>query len=118
MPRTFVSAKIHGLRVTDKALEYHGSATLPKSLMELVGIRAYEQVHCFNKANGSRWVTYALPGPENQFTLNGAAARQGEVGDECLILAYRQEEVFSGAAVAFLKPDNSLDHVERYQAAQ
>ena len=116
--RTFVSAKLHGLFVTDKALEYHGSATLPKSLMELVGIQPYEQVHCVNKANGNRWVTYALPGPEGQFTLNGAAARQGEVGDECLIFTYRTKEVFSGAVVAFLKPDNTLDHTEVYEAGK
>jgi aspartate 1-decarboxylase len=114
--RTFISAKLHGLRVTDKALDYHGSATLPKSLMELVDIQPYEQVHCANKANGNRWVTYALPGPEGKFTLNGAAARYGEIGDECLIFTYRQEEVFSGAIVAFLGPDNRLAKTERYPA--
>jgi aspartate 1-decarboxylase len=116
--RTFVAGKIHGIRVTDKSLGYNGSASLPRELMDAAGIAEFEQVHIVNKANGNRWVTYAIEGPPGAFVLNGAAARQGEVGDECLIFTYRQEERYSGAAVVFLDPaTNTIARVERYAAA-
>lgn len=116
--KTFVAAKIHGIRITDKSLNYRGSATIPASLMRLAGIEPYERVYLVNKSNGNRWDTYAIPGPEGQFALNGAAARQGEVGDEVLLWTFRLEPAFSGATVVFVNAtDNTLDRVERYQSA-
>ncbi len=113
--KTFVGAKIHGLRVTDKSLNYRGSATIPLSLMEAAGISPFERVYLVNKNNGHRWDTYAIPGPEGGFALNGAAARQGEVGDEVLLWTFRLEAEFSGANVVFVNhADNTLDRVERY----
>lgn len=100
--RTYVGAKIHGLVVTDKSLDYEGSATIPGSLMDEAGINEYEAVHIVNKANGNRWTTYAIRGREGEFKLNGAAARQGEIGDECLLWTFRQESEFSGARVVFV----------------
>ena len=49
------------------------------------------------------------------FALNGAAARQGEVGDECLVICYRMEEKFSGAKVAFVGDGNVLDRIGDYE---
>jgi len=99
--RTYVAAKVHGLRVTDKALHYNGSQTIPESVLKASGIRPYEQVHCLNMNNGARWVTYAIPGPEGVCCLNGAAARQGEVGDELIIISYQQADRFPGANVVY-----------------
>lgn len=84
--------------------------------MTAAGIEPYERVFLVNKNNGNRWDTYALPGPEGAFTLNGAAARQGEIGDEVLLWTFKQESVFTGAAVVFVNPaDNSLDRIDRYE---
>ena len=99
--RTFVAAKIHGMRITDKALHYEGSQTIPESVLKASGIVPYEQVHCLNMSNGARWVTYAIPGPEGVCCLNGAAARQGEIGDELILITYRSAEVFQGATVVY-----------------
>jgi aspartate 1-decarboxylase len=118
MLRTFVSAKVHGIRVTAKALAYEGSATLPRDLMDAAGIAAFEQVHVVNKSNGNRWVTYAIEGPPGEFVLNGAAARMGEVGDECLVITYRVEETYSGARVAYLDPaTNAIVRMGTYAGA-
>jgi aspartate 1-decarboxylase len=114
--REFVGAKLHGLRVTGKSLDYEGSATLPVSLMELAGISPYERVYLVNKSTGTRWDTYALPGPEGEFRLNGAAARLGELGDECLLWTFRYEDRFSGATVIFLDEDNKVIRSQRYPA--
>ena len=86
--------------------------------MELADIQPFERVYMVNKNNGSRWDTYAIVGEEGEFTLNGAAARLGEVGDEVLLWAYRREESFSGAQVVFLDEQNQVALVERYPVAE
>ena len=116
--RTFIAAKIHGVTVTACHLNYHGSQSLPVSLMQAVGIQPYEQVHVVNLKNGQRWVTYALPGDEGVCTLNGAAAHKGEPGDELIVMTYRQEECFSGAKVAFATRDNRLREILTYPAEE
>lgn len=88
--RTYLRAKIHGIKVTDKNLRYDGSQSLPPSLMEKTGIKPGEQVHVVNVNNGQRWITYAITGKEGECVLNGAAARLGEVGDELIVMAYAQ----------------------------
>jgi aspartate 1-decarboxylase len=116
--REFVAAKLHGLRVTGKSLEYEGSASLATSLMEAAGISPYERVYLVNKSTGSRWDTYAIPGREGEFTLNGAAARLGEVGDEILLWTFRQEERFTGANVVFLNEFNKIERCKTYPAEE
>ncbi len=114
--KTFIAAKIHGLMVTACHKDYHGSQGVPRSLLEATGIEPYEQVHVVNLANGQRWVTYVLPAPEGECTLNGAAALLGEPGDELILMVYRQSERFDGAVVVFPGPCNSVGEVTRYPA--
>jgi aspartate 1-decarboxylase len=118
MLRTFVHGKIHGVRITECKLRYNGSAEIDTALLEASGIAPFEQIQVINVNNGSRLVTYAFPGQPGSFTLNGGAARLGAVGDECLVIAYRQEEVFSGANVVFIDPtDNSIRDTMHYPSA-
>lgn len=119
MLRTFVHAKIHGLRITECKLRYNGSAEIDTQLLEAAGIAPYEQIHIVNMTNGERLVTYAFPGRSGAFTLNGGAARAGQPDDDCLVIAYRMEEAFSGAKVVFVNgADNSLREVMPYEAAR
>ena len=112
--RTYVGAKIHGITVTDKSVDYHGSVSIDGTLLERAGIEPYEQVHIINLSTGARWVTYALPGPTGAFTLNGGGARLGEVGDRCVVLTYRQEETYRGAVVLFCYEGNAATRVMTY----
>ena len=116
--KEFVGAKLHGLRVTGKSLDYEGSASLAVSLMEAAGISPYERVYLVNKSTGSRWDTYAIPGREGEFTLNGAAARLGEIGDEILLWTFRREERFTGANVVFLNEFNKIERRKTYPAEE
>jgi aspartate 1-decarboxylase len=109
--RTWVAAKLHGLRVTDKAVHYHGSVTIGADLLAAAGIQDFEQVHVVNLANGNRWVTYALPGPEGAFTLNGGGARLGEVGDPCVVFTFQTGDTREPAPVVFTDETNRI--VER-----
>lgn len=109
--RTFVSAKIHNLVVTDASVNYHGSVTIGTDLLRLANIKAFEQVDIVNLNNGNRWTTYVLPGESGVFTLNGGGARLGVVGDRCVAMTYRQSETFEGADVVYCDENNGAsDH--------
>jgi aspartate 1-decarboxylase len=106
--RTYVAAKIHGLRVTAASVDYNGSVTVDQALLDAADIEPYEQVDIVNLSNGNRWTTYVLPGPAWSFTLNGGGARLGVVGDRCVLMTYRTEDKFSGARVIFVSDNNDV----------
>jgi aspartate 1-decarboxylase len=81
-------AKLHMATVTDSNLEYEGSITIDKALMERAGILSYEQVQVSNLNNGERFETYAIPGRKGQICLNGPTARKGLKGDSVIIFSY------------------------------
>ena len=78
-------SKINGV-VQSAKLDCEGSITIPKEMMKANDIEPLEQVHVLNKNNGNRFITYAIEGDE--FCLNGAAARQGIIGDSLIILTF------------------------------
>jgi aspartate 1-decarboxylase len=117
--RNYVQGKLHGLRITQCKLKYNGSCEIDPALLRAARIDYYEQVHIYNMTNGARFVTYVFPGgAPGAFTLNGGAARHGAEGDECIVVAYRQEEKFSGAKCVIINPaDNSVKEVMEYEPA-
>jgi aspartate 1-decarboxylase len=88
--RTMLKSKIHRARVTDGNIDYEGSITIDKKLMNAADILPYEQVQILNVNNGARFSTYAIEGKENggEICLNGAAARLVAKGDIVIILTY------------------------------
>lgn len=90
MQKIFLNSKIHRATITSKNLEYEGSITIDGTLMKAAGIEEGELVQVVNVNNGNRFETYVIKGEENSGTisLNGAAARLGEIGDKIIIMAY------------------------------
>ena len=90
--RTMLKSKIHRAHVTDANIDYEGSITVDKKLMEAADILPYEQVHVLNVNNGARFTTYAIEGAPGggDICLNGAAARLAVRGDIVIILTYTQ----------------------------
>ncbi|MFH1453281.1 MAG: aspartate 1-decarboxylase [Armatimonadota bacterium] len=90
MHRTMCKSKIHRAVVTDANLNYIGSITIDRALMQKADITEYEHVHVLNLDNGSRIETYAIEGEENSGTicLNGAAAHYFKRGDKIIIISY------------------------------
>ena len=90
--RTMLKSKIHRARVTGANIEYEGSITIDKKLMEEADILPYEQVQVVNINNGERFETYVIEGEERsgEICLNGAAARLAAKGDTIIILSYCQ----------------------------
>ena len=94
-----LKSKIQRVKVTKKSLYYEGSIGIDKLLMKAARIYPNEQVHVLNVTTGERFITYAIAEEEGsgEISLNGAAARLGEVGDELILLTYGyipEEEIF------------------------
>ena len=88
--RFMLKSKIHRARLTGTELEYEGSITIDRSLLDAADMLPGEQVHVLNLSNASRIVTYVIEAPPNTGTvlLNGPAARLGQVGDQVIVLSY------------------------------
>jgi len=85
-----LKSKIHRAVVTDADLNYVGSITIDRDLMEAADIIANEKVTIVNNNNGERFETYVIEGEPGSGTicLNGAAARLVQRGDVVIILTY------------------------------
>jgi aspartate 1-decarboxylase len=114
MLRTLMHAKLHGARVTDHNLDYQGSITIDKDLLDAVGILPHERVQVVDKNNGARFETYVFEGPRGggDVVVNGAAARLVARGDEVIIIAYGQftdeEAARHRPRIAILGPGNRV----------
>lgn len=90
MFRTLYKSKIHRATITDANLNYEGSITIDKELLERADILPYEKVQVVNCNNGARLETYVIEGEpgKGEICLNGAAARLGAPGDIIIIISY------------------------------
>jgi len=88
--RTMLKGKIHRAHVTDANVNYEGSITIDRKLMDAADILPYEQVDVVNVNNGARFTTYAIEGEHGEICVNGAAARLAVKGDIVIILTYKQ----------------------------
>lgn len=90
MNMEFLYGKIHRATVTDANLEYIGSITLDKNLMDASGILPNQKVEILDVNNGERFCTYVIEGKKDTgiVCLNGAAARKVQKGDKVIIVAY------------------------------
>lgn len=85
-----LKSKIHRASVTEARLDYVGSITIDKSLMEAANIIAGEKVQVVDNNNGERFETYVIEGEAGSgcICVNGAAARRVAVGDVVIIMSY------------------------------
>ena len=90
MLREMCKAKIHQATVTEADLNYTGSITIDKALLDELDILHYERVQVLNINNGARMETYVIEGEPGSgiICLNGAAARWAVPGDKVIIIAY------------------------------
>ena len=83
-------SKIHRATVSDANLNYVGSITIDKDIMDAAKLRVGQKVEIVNINNGERFSTYVIEGARGKkdICLNGAAARKAEIGDKIIIIAY------------------------------
>ncbi len=87
---TMLKSKIHRAVVTQAELNYVGSITVDSELLQKAGILEYEMVQIVDVENGNRFETYTIAGEPGSgvMCLNGAAARQVQVGDHIILMCY------------------------------
>ncbi len=118
---TMLKGKIHRATVTQAELNYVGSITIDKDLMEAAGILENEKVQIVDNNNGARLETYVIPGKRGSGTicLNGAAARCVQPGDKVIIIAYAQmseeEAKEYKPKVVFMNDDNTIKEITNYE---
>lgn len=125
MQISMLKSKIHRAVVTQADLNYVGSVTIDRDLMEAAGLYEYEHVHIVNVNNGARIETYVIAGERGSgvICLNGAAARSGQKGDIVIIMSYasmtpeeipahKPKVIFVGGNNTVLKAADSETHGE------
>lgn len=116
MQSTMLKAKLHKARVTHAVLNYEGSCAIDGKLLDLAGLREYEQIDIYNVTNGERFTTYIIRGEDNSgiISINGAAAHKAGVGDTIIICAYgsysEAELINFKPRLIYMNPDNTVSH--------
>ena len=92
MRRTMLKSKIHRATVTSTDLHYEGSLTIDADLLDAADILPNEQIHVWDVTNGTRLVTYALPGERGTgvVQVNGAGAHLIQTGNVVIIATFTE----------------------------
>jgi aspartate 1-decarboxylase len=88
--RKMMRAKIHRATVTQADVDYEGSITIDRNLLDATDLLPNEAVCVWNVTNGNRFETYAVEGPAGSgvICVNGAAAHLVDPGDLVIIAAF------------------------------
>lgn len=124
MHLSLLKAKIHRATVTHAELHYEGSCAIDGRLLDISGIREYEQIHIWNVNQGTRFVTYAIRAEDGSgvISVNGAAAHLAKPGDLLIIAAWAQLDEAEAArfkpTLVYVDRDNRLTHTNHSIPAQ
>jgi len=125
--RTLLKSKIHRATVTDANVDYEGSISIDRDLMDLADLQEYEQVHIYNITNGNRFSTYVIEGERKSgdVCINGAAAHLAKRGDLVIIANYasysENDASLHKPKLVYVNDDNSVknisDHIAKLKIA-
>lgn len=115
MLTNMLKAKLHMAAVTQAELWYDGSCAIDSDLLELAGMREFEQIDIYNVNNGERFTTYIIQAEAGSgiISMNGAAARLVQPGDRVIIATYGQFDENEASKhkprLVYLNADNSVE---------
>jgi len=115
--RTLMKSKLHRATVTVADLDYVGSVTIDRDLMDAADLLPNERVQVLDVTNGARLETYVIEGEPGSgvIGINGAAAHLVHVGDVVLIVSYAEfDDAEAGSwvpTVVLLDADNRIDRI-------
>ncbi|MHB1154428.1 MAG: aspartate 1-decarboxylase [Eubacteriales bacterium] len=116
-----LKSKIHRAVVTEANINYVGSITIDKDIMDAAGLNEYELVHVADIDNGNRLETYIIAGERGKgdICLNGAAARLVNVRDKVIIMAYCQmdekEIMLHKPKIVFVDNENKITEIKSFE---
>jgi aspartate 1-decarboxylase len=123
MTREMLRAKVHRITVTECDVEYEGSLTLDRDLMDACGMVPFERIDVYDVDNAARFSTYLIEGPRGSGAccVNGAAARLVERGHRVIVASYCSVEDADLAAhvpkIALVDADNRLTVLKNHEGA-
>ena len=90
MTREMLRAKVHRITVTECDVQYEGSLTMDRDVMDACGMVPFEKIDVYDVDNGNRFTTYLIEGPRGggDCCVNGAAARLVERGHKVIVASY------------------------------
>ena len=90
MFRQVLKSKIHRATVTADELDYEGSLTLDRDLMDRAKLVVNEKIAVWNVTTGARFETYVIEGRpgSGEVCVNGAAAHRAKRGDIVIIASF------------------------------
>jgi aspartate 1-decarboxylase len=108
MARIFLRSKIHNAVVTEARLDYVGSITIDRALMDKADLAEHEKVLVVDITNGNRLETYVIEGPARSGVIcaNGAAAHLVRKGDEVIIMSFEVTDRPRAPRVVFVDAKN------------
>jgi aspartate 1-decarboxylase len=115
--RTLMKSKLHRATVTIADLDYVGSVTIDRDLMDAADLLPNERVQVLDVTNGARLETYVIEGERGSgvIGINGAAAHLVHPGDIVLIVSYAEldDDEARGwePTVVLLDADNRIERV-------
>ena len=125
MTLNMLKAKLHRVIATHAELDYEGSCAIDGHLLDVSGIREYEQIQIYNITNGERFETYAIRAEDKSgiISVNGAAAHKANAGDMLIIAAYCAVDDAEAAQhkpvmVYFEGGDNKISHTKNFVPTQ
>lgn len=124
MQVTLLKSKLHRVTTTHAELDYEGSCAIDGHLLDVAGIREYEQIQIYNINNGERFTTYAIRAENNSgiISVNGAAAHKANPNDLLIIATYATMDEAEADAfkpkLVYFDENNRITHTRNTISAQ
>ncbi len=108
--RSLLRSKIHLATVTEANVDYIGSITIDKNLIEAVGLWVGEKVLVVSATTGARLETYVIEGEPGSgiIGINGAAAHLINAGEKVIIMGFELTEKPVNPQVILCDSDNGI----------
>lgn len=112
MKRIVVRSKIHKATITDANLDYIGSITIDKDLLEKADLWPGEKVLVVSNTTGVRLETYIIEGEggSGEICINGGAAHLIRPGEEVIIMAFAVTDEPVEPVFILVDEDNRFVH--------
>lgn len=115
---TMLKSKLHRATITEANIDYVGSITIDKDLLDRADILPGEKVQVVDINNGQRFETYTIEGEPGSgiICVNGAAARLVQPKDKIIIISYammdREEAKTYEPKILQLGENNKIQSIE------
>lgn len=103
-------SKIFKANVTEANINYKGSITIDRTLIEKSGLWVGEKVLVVSNTTGQRLETYVIPGAAGSgiICMNGAAAHRIHAGEEIIIMGFELTDTPLTPTIVLVDKNNAF----------